>query len=429
MSKRSGWFKGLVGLLVVAALALALAWLFGGAGQVSRVGQEAAPTDTPLVEKRVVPTDMPLPAIQPSMTPSSVPAERVALTATPQSTEAPLGSPAPLPADAIVFPVGQSDDNGTFKVLRYDPAADVLTEENVSSSLGNIRPPVIEFLLSPDRRFIALNLVPNDEGVPVPYVISVDGTEARLLPLSEVSAGRILAWIPGTDRLLVDGAPSGATVNLQGEDPLPLLGPIVHGGAASPDGEWLVLSSGGQPKCPDPVQNCFYFVKPDGTQGRYTPVPDKAWGGETPPEMTWSPDGKWIAYVDSFYEGWFQVRTVDADGHNLQKLGPEKMKCVSPAWSPDSAFLVYACAESETDSYRHWERSTWVSGIWLADMASGEVRQIVAAEGKASWWPTWLPDGLGIVFVSNRGGANDLWFVRPDGTGLRQLTFDGQIAD
>jgi hypothetical protein len=425
MSKRSGWFKGLVGLLVVAALAAALAWLLGGAGQVSRVGQEAAPTDTPLVEKRVVPTDMPLPAIQPSMTPSSVPAERVALTATPQSTEAPLGSPAPLPADAIVFPVGQSDDNGTFKVLRYDPAADVLTEENVSSPLGNIRPPVIEFLLSPDRRFIALNLVPNDEGVPVPYVISVDGTEARLLPLSEVSAGRILAWIPGTDRILVNGG----TVNLQGEEFIPLLALRPSGGAASPDGKWAVFSVIGDPNSPDRYQAWFYFVRPDGTDGKYTPVPDKAWGGETPPEMTWSPDGKRIAYVDSFYEGWFQVRTVDAEGNNLQKFDPEKMKCVSPAWSPDSAFLVYACAEPETDSYRHWERTTWVSGLWLANVASGQVRQIVAAEGKAAWWPTWLPDGSDIVFVSDRGGANDLWFVRPDGTDLRQLTFDGQIAD
>jgi len=31
MSKRSGWFKGLVGLLVLVAFALALAWLFGAA--------------------------------------------------------------------------------------------------------------------------------------------------------------------------------------------------------------------------------------------------------------------------------------------------------------------------------------------------------------------------------------------------------------
>lgn len=56
MGEMSGWFKGLVGLLVVAALALALAWLFGGAGQSPRVGTEA-----PSLEKEAVPTDTPRP--------------------------------------------------------------------------------------------------------------------------------------------------------------------------------------------------------------------------------------------------------------------------------------------------------------------------------------------------------------------------------
>ncbi len=445
MKRLADWWKGLAGLAVVVALALAFAWLLRATGQGAPTGQQAGLAETQVMEDtkatETVPPEKPpvfltTAVLTATLVPSPVPSAAALLTPTetvgvsaPQVAETPLSVSPTLPADALVFPIGQSADGSTFKVVRYDASKDTLAQENVVSSLGNILPPVGEFIVSPDRRFIALNLMESDGQVPIPYLVSADGVEVRHLLLSEEGAGRVLAWIPGTDRLLVDGAPAGASVNLEGKNPLPLLNPLVYGGAASPDGEWLVLASAGHARCSDAGQYCFYFVKRDGTQGWYTPIPAKARGGITPYEVTWSPDGKRIAYVDSFAEGWFQVRTVNTEGQDLQVLGPEKMRCVSPVWSPDSTFLVYACAESDHKVYRYWDRVTWVSGVWVADVASGQVKQIVPAEDKAAWWPTWLPDGSGVVFVSNRGGGNDLWFVRPDGTGLRQLTFDGQTAD
>jgi WD40 repeat protein len=36
--------------------------------------------------------------------------------------------------------------------------------------------------------------------------------------------------------------------------------------------------------------------------------------------------------------------------------------------------------------------------------------------------PTWSPDGKQIVFMSNRDGMNQIWSIKPDGSGLRRLT-------
>jgi eukaryotic-like serine/threonine-protein kinase len=41
--------------------------------------------------------------------------------------------------------------------------------------------------------------------------------------------------------------------------------------------------------------------------------------------------------------------------------------------------------------------------------------------------PRWSPDGSTILFLTNRGGAWELWTVRPDGGGLRQMTHGGSL--
>ncbi len=40
--------------------------------------------------------------------------------------------------------------------------------------------------------------------------------------------------------------------------------------------------------------------------------------------------------------------------------------------------------------------------------------------------PRWSPDGKRILFYSNRSGKYELWTIQPDGSGLRQLTFESR---
>jgi hypothetical protein len=46
-------------------------------------------------------------------------------------------------------------------------------------------------------------------------------------------------------------------------------------------------------------------------------------------------------------------------------------------------------------------------------------------------WPAWSPDGKRLAFYCNRSGKFDAWTIRPDGSGLQQLTFtpDGFVVN
>ncbi len=88
----------------------------------------------------------------------------------------------------------------------------------------------------------------------------------------------------------------------------------------------------------------------------------------------------------------------------------------SPSWSPDGERIAYQggkLVEGEPE------------GLWVSDVDGSNAR-LIFDEGNPSW-PSWSPDGRWIAFVGEHGdrGAMDLFLIRPDGTGLRQLSDTG----
>jgi Tol biopolymer transport system component len=127
----------------------------------------------------------------------------------------------------------------------------------------------------------------------------------------------------------------------------------------------------------------------------------------------WSPDGQWIVFG---LGGGFQTRntparimTMRADGSDVRTLttGPG---AGFPSLSPDGSRLVF----------RVWGQGADERGLRILTVATGAVTPLTSSEYDT--FPGWSPTGDRIAFSSWRNGDYDIYSIRPDGTGLKQLT-------
>jgi TolB protein len=88
---------------------------------------------------------------------------------------------------------------------------------------------------------------------------------------------------------------------------------------------------------------------------------------------------------------------------------------VSPAVSPDSKYIAFVSDRGGSPQ------------IYKMRSDGTDVRRITF-EGSYNTSPAWSPKGDKIVFVGRRG-ANEIFIVNPDGTGLTQLTSQGNNED
>jgi dipeptidyl aminopeptidase/acylaminoacyl peptidase len=101
-----------------------------------------------------------------------------------------------------------------------------------------------------------------------------------------------------------------------------------------------------------------------------------------------------------------------------------EMKSASnPRISSDGRRVVYEVQST------NWEDNSFDRNLWIADVASGETRQLTSAK-KSSTGADWSPDGKWIAFISDRpaqisGSPADkkqLYVISTDGGEARQLT-------
>lgn len=102
-----------------------------------------------------------------------------------------------------------------------------------------------------------------------------------------------------------------------------------------------------------------------------------------------------------------RVPTID-DVLSVKRVG-------SPAISPDGARVAFTARET------NWDENAWETEIWLADAASGDVRQLTNAPGSSSS-PAWAPDGSRLAFISDRAGTRQIYLIDPRAGEARVLT-------
>lgn len=165
----------------------------------------------------------------------------------------------------------------------------------------------------------------------------------------------------------------------------------------SPDGSTIASARSG------PFAG-IWTMNPDGSGLAAVPNTDD---GISP---AWSPGGERIAFT----KGWGpqkELFVVDADGTGLLQLTFNGVRDAAPDWSPDGRSLVfhrYNVAES-------------ASAIMVLNLGTGAVSEVTGYTHIDSA-PDWSVKNL-VVFSRYLGaGDSDLYLIRPDGTGLHQLT-------
>jgi Tol biopolymer transport system component len=152
------------------------------------------------------------------------------------------------------------------------------------------------------------------------------------------------------------------------------------------------------------------------------------------PGITWSPDGKKIAFAAKA-GAHDAIHLVDVErGKIIRTYQPKLDGLWSPAWSPGGKSIAFMGMKDGR------------SDIMLLNLDNGEIAR-VTNDAFSDLDPAWSPDGKAIAFVSDRGAfagkaangqtvagrvgevmpladfANtDIFLIRPDGTGLQQIT-------
>jgi len=121
-----------------------------------------------------------------------------------------------------------------------------------------------------------------------------------------------------------------------------------------------------------------------------------------------SPNSREIVFV-SDRTGNPQIYVMDIHGGNVRRLTFHGNYNTSPAWSPRGDIIAYVSREKDNSQQ-----------IYVTDPYDFSPVRLTFDRNNEE--PTWSPDGLHIVFTSNRSGRYELYTMNWDGSRQRKLT-------
>ncbi len=281
--------------------------------------------------------------------------------------------------------------------------------------------------VSPDEQYMAVTLRGPEQVATL--IIDPEGRMSNPVMPSGGGGVEFQSWIPGAQRIVVISI-SGSACGTIGFDGAGYTGfplALTMEATALLDGKHVIFSQ---------ASEGVRFGVIDLETGALYPyaLPDPLPGSQVF-NLAPSPDGfscayTWWDYQVSPARGAGQIWIAKTDGTNQRSLGPANTADFDLAWAPDQSTLAFVRQENPVTQVQVYNLGDLVSSLWLIDVANGQERPLLSSEEQyAHWSPKWLPDGSGLVFLSDRGGEVDLWFIRPDGTGLQQLTQQGSLAE
>jgi len=110
-----------------------------------------------------------------------------------------------------------------------------------------------------------------------------------------------------------------------------------------------------------------------------------------------------------------QIYRMNIDGTDVARLSTGEGDAVNPSWSPDGQHIAFSWT-------RGFEPGNF--NIFVMDVATRDFVQLTHGAGRNEN-PSWAPDGVHLVFSSTRERTTQIYTMLADGTGVQQLTTQG----
>jgi Tol biopolymer transport system component len=254
------------------------------------------------------------------------------------------------------------------------------------------------------------------------FTIKPDGTGTRQITHFTDSDAAWAAWSPDGTRIAFERAFANHagiyTMNADGANLRSLTPRGLNGQPSwSPDGKQITFGRYIPGK-----EASIWVMNAEGSHLRRVtrnPLPkdDGCGGCAGQGSSQFSPDGGRIAFTWVKGEHSSAIYVVGVDGKGLRQLTPFSRGVADKFdWSPDGTKIVFSSPD--------FGRPAKSSNIYVMRPNGTGLRQLTHETGGElnAGADSWSPDGTKIAYVSNKGGAYQIWTMNADGSGATQLT-------